>query len=337
MSCVKHHRNGLFARLACFLATLSCCHLPCPAAADEAGTSFWLPGQYGSFAAVPSEPGWSFESAYYHGSADDSRGISFPRDGAIQAGMTSPSDFFMFTPTYAFKTRIFGAQAAFGTTIVYGRNTTSVSETASGPGGHTLSISNSDEILGFGDIYPTASLKWSKDVHNFMVYATTGIPVGAYQLNRLSALGIGHWAADGGVGYTYLNEKAGIEGSVVFGLTYNFINPYTQYQSGTDAHLDWALSPLLTDKFHIGAVGYVYNQITGDSGLGARLGDFRSRVAGIGPQIGFFIPFFDRQSYLNLRAYSEFDVRNRLEGWNAFITFSIEASGQKEPAVANLR
>jgi hypothetical protein len=64
---------------------------------------------------------------------------------------------------------------------------------------------------------------------------------------------LGHWAVDGGVGYTYLNEKAGIEGSVVFGLTYNFINPYTQYQSGTDAHLDWALSPILTDKFHIGA------------------------------------------------------------------------------------
>jgi Putative MetA-pathway of phenol degradation len=157
-----------------------------------------------------------------------------------------------------------------------------------------------------------------------------------YQLTRLSALGLGHWAVDGGVGYTYLNEKAGIEGSVVFGLTYNFINPYTQYQSGTDAHLDWALSPILTDKFHIGAVGYFYNQITGDSGDGARLGDFKSRVAGIGPQIGFFIPFFDREAYLNLRTYSEFDAKNRLEGWNAFVTFSIEASGQKEPAVGEV-
>jgi hypothetical protein len=92
---VKHHRNGLFAHLACLLATLSCFNLPCTAAADEAGVSFWLPGQYGSFAAVPSEPGWSFESSYYHASADDSRGISFQRGGAIQAGMTSPSDLFM--------------------------------------------------------------------------------------------------------------------------------------------------------------------------------------------------------------------------------------------------
>jgi hypothetical protein len=334
---VKHHRNGLSAHPACLLATLSCFYLPCPAAADEGGVSFWLPGQYGSFAAVPSEPGWSFEGSYYHASADDSRNISFQRGGAIQTGMTSPSDLFMFTPTYAFKTRIFGAQAAFGTTILYGKNATSVSETFAGSRGNTLSGSQSDDVLGFGDIYPTATLKWSKDVHNFMVYATTGIPVGAYQPSRLSALGIGHWAADGGVGYTYLNEKAGIEGSVVIGLTYNFINPYTQYQSGTDAHLDWALSPFLTDKFHAGVVGYIYNQITGDSGLGAQLGDFKSRVVGIGPQIGFFIPFFDRESYLNLRAYYEFDTRNRLDGLNAFIAFSIEASGQKEPSVANLR
>ena len=320
--------------MACLLATL----FPIAVTADEAGVSFWLPGQYGSFSAVPSDPGWSFETAYYHASAAASGGISFERGGGIQAGIKSPSDFFMFTPTYAFETRIFGAQAAFGTTILYGKNATSVSATLSGPGGNTLSGSRSDDVLGFGDLYPTISLKWNKDVHNFMVYATTGIPVGAYQPTRLSALGLGHWAIDVGVGYTYLNETAGIEASVVFGLTYNFINPYTQYQSGTDAHLDWAISPYLNDKFHIGAVGYFYNQITGDSGAGARLGSFESRVAGIGPQIGFFIPVFDREAYLHLRAYSEFAAKNRLEGWNAFVTFSVEAAGQKvPPAVGNLR
>ena len=170
-----------------------------------------------------------------------------------------------------------------------------------------------------------------------MVYATTGIPVGAYQPTRLATLGLGHWAVDGGVGYTYLDEKKGIEGSIVFGLTYNFINPYTQYQSGTDAHLDWAISPYLNDKIHIGAVGYFYNQISGDSGVGAQLGEFRSRVVGVGPQIGFFFPFFDREGYLNLRAYYEFDASNRLEGWNAFVAFSIEPPGQKVPTVSNLR
>jgi len=106
-------------------------------------------------------------------------------------------------------------------------------------------------------------------------------------------------------------------------------NPYTQYQSGIDAHLDWAISPYLSDKFHLGAVGYVYNQLTADSGLGARLGEFKSRVAGVGPQIGFFFPIADREGYLNLRAYYEFNASNRLQGWTGYVTFSVEAPEQK--------
>jgi hypothetical protein len=329
--------DSSFACWVYFFVVLLGLQFSSPTTADEAGVSFWLPGQYGSFAAVPSTPGWSFESTYYHASAEASRGTSFGRGGGIQNGMTSPSDYSMFTPTYAFASPIFGAQAAFGATLLYGKNSTSVSATLTGPGGSTLSGFRSDEIFGFGDLYPTSSLKWEKDVHNFMVYATTGIPVGAYQPTRLATLGIGHWAVDGGVGYTYLDEKKGIEGSIVFGLTYNFINPYTQYQSGTDAHLDWAISPYLNDKIHVGAAGYLYNQISGDRGVGAQLGEFRSRVAGIGPQIGFFFPFFDREGYLNLRAYYEFDASNRLEGWNAFVAFSIEPPGQKVPTVSNLR
>jgi hypothetical protein len=112
----SNHGGGSFVRLTFLLAAFSWFYFTGTPAADEAGVSFWLPGQYGSFAAVPSKPGWSFESSYYHASAEASRGISFERGGAIQAGMKSPSDLFMFTPTYAFETPIFGAQAAFGTT-----------------------------------------------------------------------------------------------------------------------------------------------------------------------------------------------------------------------------
>ena len=123
-----------------------------------------------------------------------------------------------------------------------------------------------------------------------MLYGTTGIPVGAYDINRMSAIGLGHWAVDGGIGYTYYNEKAGVEWSVVTGLTYNFVNPYTDYRSGIDWHVDWSLSPYVSEKMLIGAVGYVYGQLTGDSAPGVLFGDSRSRVAAIGPQIGFFFP-----------------------------------------------
>ena len=235
----------------------------------------------------------------------------------------------MLTPTYVFATPLLGGQAALGMTALYGRNTTSVLATLTGLGGASLSGSRSDYVLGFGDLYPAASLKWNRDVHNFMIYATAAVPVGVYDPTRLASMGLGHWAADSGAGYTYLNEQVGFEWSAVVGFTYNFINPNTQYRSGIDAHLDWAISPYLSEKLHFGAVGYVYNQLTDDSGPSPALGGFRSRVSGIGPQIGFFFPFADLEGYLNLRGYSEFNARNRLEGWTAYVTFSVAAAEQR--------
>jgi hypothetical protein len=325
--------NEARAILIAVLAVLLNPHFCETAAADEAGTSFWQQGQYGSFAAVPGNPGWSYEATAYHASGAANPNTSFERGGGIQTGMTSPVDLALFTPSYAFATPVFGGQAAVSMTALVGRNSTTVSATLTGPGGASSSGGQSDAVTGFGDLYPTATLKWNEGVHNFMIYAATGIPVGVYDPTRLASIGLGHWAADGGAGYTYLNEAAGFEWSAVAGLTYNFINPYTQYQSGVDAHLDWAISPYLSKTMHVGAVGYYYGQLTGDGGSGAQLGDFKSRVAGLGPQIGFFLPFGDRHGYLNFRGYYEFDARNRLEGWSAYVALSVEAPETKSPPI----
>ena len=48
-----------------------------PAYADEGGVSFWFPGQFGSLAAVPAEPGWSLPLIYYHNSSDASGSREF--------------------------------------------------------------------------------------------------------------------------------------------------------------------------------------------------------------------------------------------------------------------
>ena len=73
---------------------------------------------------------------------------------------------------------------------------------------------------------------------------------------RLANLGIGHGAADGGVGYTYLNPAKGQEFSAVAGLTYNLENLSTNYQNGVDFHLDWAASQFLSKQVFVGPVGY---------------------------------------------------------------------------------
>jgi hypothetical protein len=50
-----------------------------------------------------------------------------------------------------------------------------------------------------------------------------------------------------------------------------------------------------------GAVGYVYDQLTGDSGAGDRVGPFMSRVVGLGPQIGYIFPLGSYQGYVSLK------------------------------------
>jgi hypothetical protein len=85
--------------------------------------------------------------------------------------------------------------------------------------------------------------------HTAMLYVTGDIPVGLYNSSDLANIGIGHGAIDAGGAYTYFNPETGHEFSVTGGLTYNFINPSTQYQNGIDAHIDWGASQFLTKQF----------------------------------------------------------------------------------------
>jgi hypothetical protein len=291
--------------------------------ADEGGVSFWLPGSYGSLSAVPGQPGWSFATFNYYDAVSSSKSVDFARGGGIQAGVNSRVDFQYLYPTYVFATPVLGGQASLGMGALAGPNTTSAFGTLTGPGGRTVSGSRSDSIFGIGDLYPTASLRWNQGNNNFMTYLTGDIPVGSYNSIRLANLGIGHSAIDAGGGYTYFDPVKGHEFSIVAGATYNFINPATHYQNGMDAHLDWGASQFLNEHVQVGAVGYFYDQLTGDHGSGAKLGPFESRVIGIGPQIGYLFPVAGMQGYVNLKGYGEFDAHDRPSGWNVWLTLSI--------------
>ena len=291
--------------------------------ADEGGASFWLPGQYGSLAAVPAEPGWSLPLIYYHSSTDARGSKDFAIGGRITAGLDVDVDLLLAVPTYVFADPVFGGQASVSLAGVYGRAEVDVDATLTGPGGGVLSRSESDSLTAVGDLYPSASLRWNHGVHNTMVYTMLGVPVGSYKAGRLANIGTNHWSADAGGGYTYLNTKTGREFSAVAGLTYNFKNPDTKYQNGIDLHLDWGASQFLSEQVHVGLVGYFYHQITGDSGSGAKLGDFKSRVNGIGPQVGYIFKMGEREAYLNIKGYWEFGAKNRPEGWNAWVTLSL--------------
>ena len=298
--------------------------------ADEGGVSFWLPGLFGSLAAVPVQPGFGLATILYHTSVRGGGDVYF-KGGRFVAGLKADADLAAFVPSYAFATPVFGGQLAVSMMSIVGRNRVGIDATLTGPRGNSISGSFSDSVGGWGDLYPMATIKWNHGVHNFMVYGTGDIPVGNYEPNRLSNIGLGHAAVDGGFGYTYLDPTKGHEFSAVAGFTYNFTNPDTQYKNGVDFHLDWGASQFLSKELLVGLVGYIYQEIGCDSGSGDRVGCFRSRVFGVGPQVGYIFPLGEWQGYLNLKGYGEFGHENRPEGWNVWLTFAISPAAAPPP------
>jgi hypothetical protein len=316
--------------------------VPGIALADEGGVGFWIPGFFGSLAAVPQQaPGWSVTTFYYHDSVSAGGDVARARDieigripatltASLSANVNASVNLQFLAGTYTFATPVLGGQASVSLLGAYGSNSTSLAGSLSGilatPFGSIPffgSDSISSSITAFGDLVPQFALKWNAGVNNFMTYVTGDMPAGAYDSTRLANIGIGHWAIDAGGGYTYFDPTVGHEFSAVLGFTYNFVNPSTQYQNGVDMHLDWGASQFLTKQVQVGLVGYLYQEIGCDSGSGDRVGCFQSRTVGIGPQFGYIFPVGDMQGYLNLKAYGEFDAANRPSGWNLWLTFNL--------------
>jgi hypothetical protein len=324
-------------RIGCAVTAVALVLCPEISRADESGISFWIPGFFGSLAAVPQTPGWALGTIYYHTSVAASGNAAAARE--IQVGRFSPTvnvnlnlslsgqaDVVFLAPSYTFAEPVLGGQLAVTLLGAFGRSAASIAGTltaAAGPIVTTRTGMLEDSLVSYGDVVANATLRWNRGVNNYMAYIAGDIPVGDYNPARLANLGLGHGAVDAGGGYTYLNPATGDEFSGVAGFTYNFKNPDTQYRSGIDFHFDWGAAHFLSKQVFVGLVGYAYQQITDDSGQNPILGGFRSRVFGIGPQLGYIFPVGDMQGFLGLKAYGEFDAANRAPGWNTWLTFAI--------------
>lgn len=236
--------------------------------ADEGGVSFWIPGFYGSLAATPEQPGWSLAMIYYHTDVSASGNAAVAREITIgqfnpkininvNANIHGVGDFGFVAPTYVFATPFLGGQASASLLMGYGSNDASLNATATAtsaipPGSITKSVALQQDTLGFADLVPQFTVKWNAGVNNYMAYITGDIPVGLYSASNLANTGLGHGAIDGGVGYTYFDEKTGHEFSAVAGLTGNFENHATNYTSGIDFHLDWGASQFLSKQVLVG-------------------------------------------------------------------------------------
>lgn len=174
---------------------------------------------------------------------------------------------------------------------------------------------------GLGDISAGPYVSWSfgKNLHMVAGFEIT-MPTGSYEKTELVNLGRNYWTFQPVFGVTYLTD-GGMEFSGKFMYDINTENRDTDYKSGQEFHFDYAVG-YHTGPWTLGAVGYYYNQITGDSGAGAVLGDYEGRVIAIGPGVRY-----DAKNGVSVefRYNREFEAENRAEGdkfWvNVFCRF----------------
>ena len=312
---MRHDRRRRLLRAVLAFASLGALALTShPAKADAGGVGFWLPGGMGSLSAVPGQAGWSFTTVYVHLDANAGGGKELQNNASIVTGLHARADALGFLPAYTFETPVLGGQLTVGAAGVPGNVGLNIGETLTGPRGNQISGNARDERTTFADVYYLATLKWNQGVNNFMWYVLGNIPSGTYDPTRLANLSPGYTAVDSGVGYTYLNPHTGHELTAVVGLTYNGMNDALQYRNGIDLHFDWAVSQFVSKSVHVGIAGYVYQQVTGDSGAGAKLGDFKGRVSAIGPMLTYSFTVDKTPISTSVSWMQEFNARNRLEG-----------------------
>src|ERR1700754_2745817 len=97
------------------LCALALSVAPQRAMADAGGLSFWLPGTFGSLAAAPVTPGWSWAQIYLHLDQKAAGGTNFVTSngipGSVVTGLNARADALVEGVTYTFASPVFGGQA----------------------------------------------------------------------------------------------------------------------------------------------------------------------------------------------------------------------------------
>lgn len=172
----------------------------------------------------------------------------------------------------------------------------------------------SDSTFAFGDPVLNAFLGWNRGAWHFKLDTLLNVPIGNYSVDDVANMGFNRWGFDAKANVTWFDPSAGWEVSTAAGFTFNGENLDRDYRTGTEFHLEFAATRFLSKELAVGVAGYHYQQVTGDSGSEARLGDFKGRVTAVGPTVTYNTQIRSVPVSTSFRWYHEFNAKNRLEG-----------------------
>ena len=297
-----------------FLATLCGCGVllqPC-VRAEEGGSGHYMPGSMSSFVdGVPAKPTFitRYNLLYYNGdiAANEPLPIAGVRSLGAEATVWGHGLTFLWRPPVEL-----GEHWSYALSATAPFMWTDVSAQVN-------SVSVSSSVNGLGDIVLMPLMLNYTVNSNLNVNFRTGVyaPTGDYEVGRLANTGKNFWTIEPTLGLMYFGVNNGIEASLFSGFDFNTENPDTHYQSGTQFHIDGTLAqhfPLFGGLAGVGVNGFWYDQITGDSGSGATLGDFEARTTGVGPVLSHAFKLGTVDMIAEAKWLHELDTTKRLQG-----------------------
>lgn len=294
--------------------------------AEEGGSGHYLPGSISSFAdGVMSAPALvaRLNAMTYNGSY--SRGQPLPIAGLtavnVSANVAGAGLSLAWVPQWGVLNDTWTYQVSATIPVLHSHVSGNVQ---AGIGSGSYGAGTSDTLTGLGDIVLMPLMLNQKVNSNLNLNYRVGIyaPTGNYTVGQLANTGKNFWTVEPTFGVVYLGQENGREAAAYLGADFNQENPDTHYQTGAELHVDSTFAqhfPWRGGLAGLGLTAYWYQQVTGDSGAGARFGAFKARTDGIGPVVSYVGSVGARKFIGELRWMHEFDVQKRLSGDTVFL------------------
>lgn len=280
------------------------------AQATEGASSYYFPGSSTTFAvAVAPHPGYMVanQMLIYSGSAEKA-----VLGEKVRLGLKASAIYNYMGGSYTFKEPVLGGKKLqIGAYIPVG-NMDLEAQIQKDDKSYSGERNSGTRI---GDTMLSTALFWKQgDVH-YKLNQTIMVPTGSYSKDQPANVGRNYWGFDTSLSLTWLNLKKGLEVSVTPGIMLNTRNTATDYKSGNEFHVDFAINKhYFAKQYAVGLHGYYYHQVSGDSGKGALLGAFKGESFGIGPAILWTPKVAKGEVVVMAKWLHDFHSSNRLQG-----------------------
>ena len=175
---------------------------------------------------------------------------------------------------------------------------------------------------GLGDVGGSIQLGWQQGTFFHTVYVQGVAPTGRFVKGFEPNVGLNRPAVDVGWGFTWVEPTSKFQFNGVVGFTLSEENNITNYKSGNDFHMEWAIGRDLAPGLTLGVAGYSFRQLNGDSGVGATLGPLKGSAGAVGPALLYSTMVGKTPLTIAARYYHEYHVEKRFRTDAAFLTIT---------------